>query len=58
VKIQGQAVNTIYLGLAPTFPALAQTNFQVPGLPAGDYDLVVSVNGVDSNVTKFTIGSR
>jgi uncharacterized protein (TIGR03437 family) len=58
VKINGQVVNTIYLGLAPTFPALAQTNFQVPGLPPGDYDLVVSVNGVDSNVTRFTIGAK
>jgi adhesin/invasin len=39
-----------FLGMTPGFVALAQANITVPDdLPTGDYPLVISVGGVDSN---------
>ena len=49
ITVNGQPVDAPYLGLAPGYPALAQANVLVPNLPAGDYSLVVTVNGVRSN---------
>lgn len=37
-----------FLGLTPYFVGLAQANIQVPALAAGDYPLVIAVNGVAS----------
>jgi uncharacterized protein (TIGR03437 family) len=38
-----------FLGMAPTYVGLGQANVQVPSLPAGDYPLVITVNGIASN---------
>jgi uncharacterized protein (TIGR03437 family) len=37
-----------FLGLTPYFVGLAQANLQVPQLAAGDYPVVITVNGVAS----------
>lgn len=58
VKLNGQATNVVYFGLAPTYPALAQTNFQVPDVPPGEYTLTISLNGIESNATKFTVAAK
>jgi adhesin/invasin len=55
IRINGQPVEVLYLGLAPTYPALAQANFRFPSLPPGDYKMVISVNGVDSNEAVISI---
>ncbi len=56
ITLDGQPVEVLYLGLAPGYPALAQANFRVPNLPPKDYALVVTINGIPSNSTLFTIG--
>ena len=58
IKVNGQEVTVDYLGLAPGFPALAQANFRVPNLPAGDYELTLTVNGQESNKTVISIRPR
>ncbi|MEI9812088.1 MAG: hypothetical protein WDO18_05170 [Acidobacteriota bacterium] len=57
IKLNGQVVDVAYLGLAPTFPALCQANFTIPNLPAGEYELVMVINGEESNKTILTIGN-
>jgi uncharacterized protein (TIGR03437 family) len=47
--IGGEPATVIYSGLAPGFDGLAEAYIQVPNLPAGDYDLVITVGGVASN---------
>ncbi len=46
-----------FIGLAPGFVGLAQANLVVPRLPPGDYELVITVNGADSNRVLVTIGN-
>ena len=38
-----------FLGLTPTFVGLAQANLEIPNLSPGKYDIVLTVNGVESN---------
>jgi uncharacterized protein (TIGR03437 family) len=45
VQIGGSPATVQYAGLAPGFVGLYQFNVQVPSLLAGDWPLVVSVNG-------------
>ncbi len=44
--IGGIDAHVEFLGLTPGFVGLAQANVRVPQLPAGDYPLVLTVNGV------------
>ena len=55
ITVGGQPVTVPYFGLAPGFPALAQANVFVPDLPTGDYPVVVTVNGVQSNTANVSI---
>jgi uncharacterized protein (TIGR03437 family) len=55
ITINGQNVQVYYLGMAPGYPALVQANLLIPTLPAGDYPLVVTVNGVASNAAVISI---
>lgn len=57
IKLNGQAVEVFYLGLAPSYPALCQANFRIPNLPPGDYPLTITVNGEESNVAMLTIAA-
>jgi uncharacterized protein (TIGR03437 family) len=57
IKLNGQAVEVFYLGLAPGYPALCQANFRIPNLPPGDYPLTITVNGEESNVAMLTVGT-
>jgi uncharacterized protein (TIGR03437 family) len=45
-----------FLGLTPYYAGLAQANLQVPQLAAGDYPLVVTVNGVASAAAVLAVG--
>ena len=51
----GQAVEVVFAGMTPGFVGLAQMNFQIPGLAAGDYPLVISVNGEKSNAAMVSV---
>jgi len=46
-----------FLGLTPYFAGLAQANLQVPQLAAGDYPLVITVDGNSSAVVTIRVGS-
>jgi uncharacterized protein (TIGR03437 family) len=45
-----------YLGLTPYFVGLAQANIQVPQLAAGDYPVVITINGVASAPAVLSMG--
>jgi len=45
----------VFAGMTPGFVGLAQMNFQIPGLAAGDYPLVISVNGEKSNAAMVSV---
>jgi uncharacterized protein (TIGR03437 family) len=56
ISVGGQQVQQYYLGLTPGFVGLYQTNFKVPSIGAGDYPLIITVNGVSSNAPSISIG--
>jgi uncharacterized protein (TIGR03437 family) len=47
-----------FLGLTPGYVGLAQANLQVPQLAAGDYPVVITVNGVASAPAMLSVASR
>jgi uncharacterized protein (TIGR03437 family) len=52
VTIGGQVSVVSFAGLAPTFVGLYQINVQVPpGLLSGSAQVIVQMNGINSNVT-------
>jgi uncharacterized protein (TIGR03437 family) len=53
--INGTGVEVAFAGLTPQFIGLTQVNLKIPGLPAGTYPLVVSVNGQASTPAMITI---
>ena len=55
-SIGGQDAPIQFLGLTPYFAGLAQANIQVPQLPAGDYPLIITVNGAASAPAQLAVG--
>ncbi len=53
--VNGTQAEVVFAGLTPQFIGLTQVNFRVPGLPAGTYPLVISVNGQLSNSAMITV---
>jgi uncharacterized protein (TIGR03437 family) len=54
--IGGKDATMTFLGLTPGFIGLAQADIQVPQLaPAGDYPLVITINGVKSNAPVVSV---
>jgi len=53
--IGNQPVEIVFAGLAPGFVGLAQVNIKIPNLTAGDYPLVVTVNGEKSNAAMVSV---
>ncbi|HLX43438.1 MAG TPA: hypothetical protein VKR43_08385 [Bryobacteraceae bacterium] len=59
ITINGQPVTQVpYLGLSPAYVGVAQANIIVPNMPPGDYPLVITVNGVQSNAATISIGPQ
>jgi len=54
--IGGLDAPLLFLGLTPGLVALLQANLLVPDLPPGDYPLVVTIDGVDSNTALVSVG--
>jgi uncharacterized protein (TIGR03437 family) len=50
-----QPVDIAFAGMAPGFVGLAQINLKIPNLAAGDYPLVVTINGEKSNTATVTV---
>jgi uncharacterized protein (TIGR03437 family) len=57
LQVGDTPANVLFTGLTPGFVGLAQINFQVPELPAGDYPLTVTIGGNPSNAPLFRIGT-
>jgi uncharacterized protein (TIGR03437 family) len=55
-SIGSQLANVTFAGLTPGLVGVFQVNLTVPSLPAGDYNLVVSVGGISSNAGLVAIG--
>ncbi|MCI0664841.1 MAG: IPT/TIG domain-containing protein, partial [Acidobacteria bacterium] len=56
VRIDGQPVTVHYAGRAPLFVGLNQLNVEFPaGISSGNHNLVVTRNGVSSNVVTFEV---
>jgi uncharacterized protein (TIGR03437 family) len=50
-----QPVEIAFAGLTPGFVGLTQINFKIPDMAAGNYPLVVTVNGQKSNAVTVTL---
>jgi uncharacterized protein (TIGR03437 family) len=57
ITVGGQQAKSFYLGLTPGFVGLYQANIQVPQLAPGNYPLLVTVNGVQSNGPMISVGN-
>jgi uncharacterized protein (TIGR03437 family) len=55
VTIGNQPAEIAFAGLTPSFVGLTQVNLKIPNLAAGDYPLVVTVNGEKSNAVTVTV---
>jgi uncharacterized protein (TIGR03437 family) len=55
VTIGNQPAEIAFAGLTPGFVGLTQVNLKIPNLAAGDYPLVVTVNGEKSNAVTVTV---
>jgi uncharacterized protein (TIGR03437 family) len=53
--IGGQPAPIQFLGMTPGFIGLVQANLQVPRLPAGDYPVVITIGGSQSNAPLVTV---
>jgi uncharacterized protein (TIGR03437 family) len=56
LTVGGHAADVQYVGLAPGFVGLYQTNFKLPTLTAGSYPMVLTVGGVTSNTASVVVG--
>lgn len=56
LTVGGHAADVQYVGLAPGFVGLYQTNFKLPPLAAGSYPMVLTVGGVSSNAASVVVG--
>ncbi len=55
--VGGNAAGALFLGLAPSIAGVYQANIVVPaGLAAGDYPLLVTVNGVAAREAVISVG--
>lgn len=57
LQVGDAPANVLFTGLTPGFVGLAQINFQVPEVAAGDYPLTVTIDGVPSNSPLLRIGT-
>lgn len=55
ITLGGRPAEYIYLGLTPTFVALAQANVKIPDLLAGGHPLVITINGETSNSLNLSV---
>jgi uncharacterized protein (TIGR03437 family) len=54
--LNGVAAPVLFLGLTPGFIGLGQANLSIPNLPAGTYDLIITIDGISSAPARLTIG--
>jgi len=54
-SIGGQVAAVLFAGLAPTLVGVCQVDLEVPTLPSGEHDLVVTVGGAPSNAAVVSV---
>jgi uncharacterized protein (TIGR03437 family) len=55
--IGGQPAPILFLGMTPGSIGLVQASLQVPQLPAGDYLVVITIGGAQSNAPLVTLSN-
>jgi uncharacterized protein (TIGR03437 family) len=53
-----QVAKIEFIGLTPGSVGLAQANVRIPDLPAGDYPVVLSIGGVESNIARISVAAN
>ena len=56
--IGGMEATVVFAGLAPNFAGLMQVNIEVPQLPLGEHEIVLTAGGIQSNAALVSIGSN
>ena len=56
--IGGKTADVLFLGMAPYFVGVVQADVKVPSLPAGDYPVVITIGGVQSNAPLVTVSGK
>ena len=56
--IGGKTADILFLGMAPYFVGVAQADVKVPSLSAGDYPVVITVDGVKSNAPLVSVSGN
>ncbi len=56
--IGGMEATVVFAGLAPNFAGLMQVNIEVPQLPLGEHEIVLTADGIQSNAALVSIGSN
>jgi uncharacterized protein (TIGR03437 family) len=55
--IGGTSAEVEFSGLAPGYAGLAQANLVIPDLPPGEYPVILTIGGVESNSALIFVGS-
>ena len=50
------SADLLFLGLTPGLVGLAQANVRIPNLPAGDYELTLTIGNAGSNIVTVSVG--
>jgi uncharacterized protein (TIGR03437 family) len=56
--IGGKSADILFLGMAPYFVGILQADVTIPTLSAGDYPLVVTIDGVQSNAALVSVSGN
>jgi uncharacterized protein (TIGR03437 family) len=57
ITVGGAQAQALYLGLTPGFVGLYQANIKLPQIAPGNYPLLITVNGVQSNGPVISIAN-
>jgi len=58
VSVGGKPVTPDFFGMTPGNIALGQANIRIPDLDAGDYPVILTIGGRDSNNAVISVGPR
>jgi uncharacterized protein (TIGR03437 family) len=56
--IGDKPADILFLGMAPYFVGIVQANVKIPSLSAGDYPVVITIGGAESNAPLLTVSGK